>query len=148
MGSARLRTFAANLVLAILVSACNQTDSRDSSLSPEAAVEVISGEEARIPDGFPEDVPLPEEFAVESVSALPAQGAYVVQGRVPGLLEIVTPEMKRQIEGQGWAEVSPVDREAMRDMLMMNFTKEGKMLNVTLFREDNGTSVNVTTIPR
>jgi hypothetical protein len=30
----------------------------------------------------------------------------------------------------------------------MNFEKESKMLHVTLFREDNGTSVNVTTSPK
>ena len=142
------RSFAALLMAAILVSACGPSNDGDASLSPEATVEVATGEEARIPDEFPKDVPLPEGLTVENVSALPAQETYVIQGRVPGLLETVSRDLKKQIEEQGWSEISPVQLEDMRDMDMMNFEKKGKSLNVTLFREDNGTSVNVTTSPR
>jgi hypothetical protein len=144
MTSTQIRSFAAMLIASVLVCACTPRSSPD----PEAAIEVATGENVQIPEEFPKDVPLPEGLAVENVSALAAQGTYVVIGRVPGLLETVVPDLKRQIEEHGWTEVSPVQQEDMRDMKMMNFEKESKMLHVTLFREDNGTSVNVTTSPK
>lgn len=145
MDSLHLRICALVPALAVFGIACGQPNSPK---NPETAIEVAVGEKARIPEGFPDDVPLPADFVAENVSALPAQSTYVVQGRVPGSLETVTSDLKRQIQENGWSEESPIQQEAIQDMKMMNFEKEGRMLNVTLFPEDDGTSVNVTTSPR
>ncbi|MCL4692987.1 MAG: hypothetical protein KJ060_10825 [Candidatus Hydrogenedentes bacterium] len=136
------------LVMALVsMAGCGSSNSGDSAGPAEPVVEVTTGDEARVPDQFPSDIPLPGGLTVINVSALPDQGTYVLQGQVPEALESVSDAMKVAIEEQGWKEETPAQAQELPDMKMMNFKKDGKMLNVTLFREDAGTSVNLTTSP-
>lgn len=146
MKTSCLRWMVPGLLVAIFFGGCSQSGNPDPASGPEA-VEVVTGDDAGIPEGFPADVPLPENLRVDNVSALPAQGTYVLQGHVPDELESVAPVMHQRIMEQGWTEDTPAQAQELPDMKMVNFKKEGKMLNVTLFREDNGTSVNLTTSP-
>lgn len=147
METRNLRWMFALVMALISLAGCGPSNSGDSAGPAEPVVEVTTGDEARVPDEFPSDIPLPADLAVINVSALPEQGTYVLQGHVPDALESVSDTMKAAIEEQGWKEVTPAHAQELPDMKMMNFKKEGKMLNVTLFREDAGTSVNLTTSP-
>ena len=134
--------------VALFASACGKPASQSNATAPEAAVEVTTGAQARIPEDFPKDVPLPEGLTIENVSAMPAQSTFVVQGKVQQQLETLAPSMQKQIEEQGWSAVPPDGSQEIPDMKVLNFTKEAKILNLTLIREDNATSINLTVSPQ
>lgn len=136
------------LSVALFMSACGKPAPQNNATAPEAAVKVTTGPEARIPEDFPKDVPLPEGITIENVSAMPAQGTFVVQGKAQQQLESLASSMQKQIEAQGWSAVSSAGSQEIPDMKVLNFTKAGKMLNLTLIREDNATSINLTVSPQ
>lgn len=148
MVSPYARSLFTAIVAAGLFAGCGSSGSQHANDQAAPVVEVATGAEARVPEGFPSDIPLPENLSIINVSSLPAQGTYVLQGNVPEALESVSATLKSAVEEQGWTEETPAQVQELPDMKMMNFKKEGKMLNITLFREDTGTSVNVTTSPR
>lgn len=114
---------------------------------PEHAVAVATGESATIPDTFPKDVPLYKDLALDSVNSLPGQQTFVIIGHANDPLEKVADTLRKEAADQGWTQAASGDTQTIPDMALLNFTKEKRMLNMTLFRDNTGTSINLTTGP-
>ncbi|MCC6491153.1 MAG: hypothetical protein IT364_26935 [Candidatus Hydrogenedentes bacterium] len=114
---------------------------------PPAPASSTPIETTNLPADFPADIPLYEGCKVEAVSALPDSGTYVLQGRTPDVMEKVEVSMRQAVEAQGW-KLHITTATPIPDMASMNFDKADRMLNITLFRDDKGTSINLTTGPR
>ena len=102
-------------------------------------------ESTSLPADFPKDVPLYEGFQVEAVSALPASGTYVIQGRTADVMEKVEVTLRQAAESQGWTVPRTTAPAPISDMAILSFEKPDRMLSITLLRDDTGTSINLTT---
>ncbi|MCC6696604.1 MAG: hypothetical protein IT365_13315 [Candidatus Hydrogenedentes bacterium] len=114
---------------------------------PPAPASSTPIETTSLPADFPKDVPLYEGSKVEAVSAMPDSGTYVVQGRTADVLEKVEVTLRQAAEAQGWkAQITTA--APIPDMAIANYDKADRMLNITLFRDDRGTAINLTTGPK
>lgn len=147
-----LVTLASLAAMGLAVAGCGGKETApgqpESVPRPETKVQVSTGDTAKIPESFPKDVPLYTGLTLQSVSALPSGGTFVVQGTTPDLLEKVDAALRAQAGDQGWTEAAPAGQPPGSDMVFLNFEKADRMLNITLFRNETGTAVNVTTGPQ
>ena len=141
-----LTAFAAVLLLAGCGSSAPEPNANVEP-EPPAPASSTPVETTSLPADFPKDVPLYEGITVEAVSAMPDSGTYVLQGRTADVLEKVEVTLRQAVEVQGW-KLHITTAAPIPDMASMNFDKADRMLNITLFRDDKGTSINLTTGPR
>ena len=112
---------------------------------PAPLVTVSSGESVSLPEGFPEDVPLYDGMKIESVSALPGAQAYVVQATTPDSLEQVDAALSNAAEARGWRESAKGPPVRDTSMALRNYEKEKRTLNITVFQQDGGAVINLST---
>jgi hypothetical protein len=107
-------------------------------------VKVIEGQTS-IPSDFPKDVPLYPGETVDMVNYVPESDTFVLQAHCPDSLPDVEQKFQQESAAQGWTDETPP--KAVRDLSLraLVFTKSGRILQVMLIRNDNGTIINVVT---
>ncbi|MFA6242445.1 MAG: hypothetical protein WC655_16030 [Candidatus Hydrogenedentales bacterium] len=108
-------------------------------------VTVSTGESAAIPEDFPKDIPLYEPMKVLSITQVSGEQTYVLQGSATDVFEKVEAAMKAKAEANGWQETTPETAIHDSTMSVRNYAKEKRTLNVTLFQQEAGTLINLST---
>jgi hypothetical protein len=108
--------------------------------SEDGTTTVTSGAGAKIPEGFPTDVPVYDGLVLEFASAQPSEGAYAVNGTTESSLEDVFSFYKEKLTGGGWSEEAAVTQP---DMAFLAYKKENRSVNINLAQGEAGTNVAV-----
>ncbi len=150
MHSSHVKVCALVLLLAALGTGCGSGGPTTPPSPPLSApstpeVSVSTGESAAIPEDFPKDVPLYEPMNVLSITEVSGEQTYVLQGSATDAFEKVEAAMKTKAEANGWQETTPDAAIHDATMSVRNYTKEKRTLNVTLFQQESGTLINVST---
>ena len=97
------RLVVATLVLLVVAGACTDGPEPEASPSPSPApsVEVVESSEDRLPEGFPEDFPLPEERTV-LYSQVPGDQGWVVYFDTPLPADQLVAFFGERLPAQGW----------------------------------------------
>jgi hypothetical protein len=94
------------------------------------------GDQAKLPDNFPKDIPMYEGLALMVVTSMGADEGHMVQGTTADALDKVVAFYKKEVAAKGWKEEMV---QSQADVHMLIYSKEKRSLNVTIGKdEDNG----------
>lgn len=68
----------------------------------DKAMTISSGDSAKLPAGFPKDVFMPDDYAIDSV--VDSNGFTMVSMRLPGKLVAASEAARRQMQDAGWKQ--------------------------------------------
>ena len=102
---------------------------------------ILTGDQAKLPDDFPEDVPLYPGLKLNVVSDMQNGAAIMVQGEVDATIEEISAYYEKEAADQGWTTETEMKQP---QMAMYIFKKDGRTMQVLAVPEDDGVSLSVT----
>jgi hypothetical protein len=102
------------------------------------------GKNLKLPDGFPADVPVPEEWTIMAVS--PMQGGYMLNSTSSRPVEDSLAEIRQSLTAEGWAETGFAQPAPM--MTQISFAKDDRITNLNLMDTGASRNVQLVTMPR
>ncbi len=106
-------------------------------------VMVAGGEDARIPDTFPKDVPLYPGMKLLLVQSMPEQQGYIIQARSDDSMDKVAAYIKKEVAAQEWKETLAMSQAGDPPMQMLGYSKNNRVLHFVLNSEDGGTVIHL-----
>lgn len=121
----------------------------DDSGQPEK-IEIKSGtgtigQGLDLPDGFPEDISIPDDWNVIAVTA-PMPNAHAIQALSENTLEALVEELRSQFESDGWTETAA--DTSVPHMSRINFEKDGRMANFNIIENGSSRAIQFMTMPK
>lgn len=121
----------------------NAGDSGITIRSEDGDVSLQFGDDATIPDNFPEDAPVYDGLVITgAASGAIGQEGFSVTGQTPDPVAKVAEALKVAAEGEGWKEEMVMSQGS--DTRMMSYSKDSRALNYVVSRTDDQTSVHIT----
>lgn len=111
----------------------------------DGQTQMTMGAQAKVPDGFPKDVPLYPGMAMQMAMSGGAENAFSLQATTKDSLDKVAAYYKAQAEKQGWSEEMSMNQGGDQPMKMLNYSKEGRVINLVLAVADGETQISLTT---
>ena len=121
-------------------------DAQTFSLSMPGAdgnVMVVGGDDAKIPDTFPKDVPLYPGIKLLVVQSMPEQQGYIIQARSDDSVDKVLAYLKKEVAAQGWQETLAMSQPGDPPMQMIGYSKDNRVLHFVLNAEDGKTVIHL-----
>ncbi len=112
----------------------------------EGDIEVSSGENAKLPEGMPEDIPIYPDMKISLSQRQSQDNAYSVIGVSQEASDKVAAWYKKEAAAQGWSETSSQEMD-MGTMKMHTFAfeKDGRQLSVNVMRQEGATQIQIVT---
>lgn len=105
----------------------------------DGAMRMTAGIDLALPDSFPGDVYLPDNYRVRSVMEL--DGADVISVSAPGTMSALFDEASAAMQRQGWKQVMAMQRDSHR---MLGFEKGARQARMMLVAaEDDEVMLNL-----
>jgi hypothetical protein len=129
-----------------------ETDSDEAGFSMEVSEEggftiesdgatLSAGMAAKLPEGLPEDVPVPQDVQVQASTSDPDAGEFSYTGRMRESLDDAAAFFDGQAQAAGWTLTTNID--TANQMRVRTYEKEGRTLSVTLTNAEVWTSLVV-----
>lgn len=103
------------------------------------------GEKVTVPDTFPKDVPLPQDFTATAAIYDESGPSWTVQGKVPRPLAEVRDFYAGRLGQSGWTPQVSLDTA---ELVSLTFEKDARVLSVMAGPEDGATVLSVAVSPR
>ena len=114
--------------------------------SKEGEVKMSAGSAAKLPDGFPPDIPTYPVMNLTFSQSMQENQTFNLQATSSDPFEKVAAHFKAETVSQGWAETTALDQnEGGKQMRVYTGSKEGRVLTIMLSAEEQGTSITITT---
>jgi len=104
---------------------------------------VLSGENAKIPDNFPKDVPVFPGAKATLVTTDTKSEMFSVSLTTADTLENVGAYYKKELAANGWKEEQTMTQSGDQPIQMMNYTKENRSVMVTVTRDGVNTALTL-----
>lgn len=111
----------------------------------EGDAQLTIGAQAEIPENFPKDVPVYPGATVSFSQVITENQLFSIQAVTNDPLETVFEYYKEKSADEGWTEGMAMSQGMGKPMRMLNYTKEGRVLNLMLIAEEDQTVVHITT---
>lgn len=111
----------------------------------DGTVTMTSGENAKVPEDFPKDIPLYPGAKPTTVTASSKDKAFTLQFTTKDPVEKVAEHFKKELVGQGWAEGMVMSTPGEQAAQMLNYTKGERALMVNISKESEGITILLTT---
>lgn len=116
-----------------------------SSMSARSgAMSMVIGEKAKVPDGFPKDVPVYPGLQISMAVEDASQEMYTISGVTSDPLDKVVAFLKDKAPAQQWEEMLLAGQEGTESRVLM-FGKENRVLTVSAAREGSRTNLTLST---
>jgi hypothetical protein len=102
------------------------------------------GNNLQLPEGFPEDVPIPSDWTVMATS--PAPGGFMVNAMTDATADEAVAGIREQLTAQGWTESGFSQPNAM--MTQVGFSKDDRMTNLNLMDTGDARNVSLVTMTK
>lgn len=106
-------------------------------------VTTLGGENAKIPETFPKDVPQYPGMTPTVVQITPEQQMFMVHAKTTDPVAKVAEFYKKQCADQGWTEQMNLSQDNMQ---MLSYLKDKRMLNVNVATEEGATVISLHTM--
>ncbi|MBI5093027.1 MAG: hypothetical protein HZB26_11390 [Candidatus Hydrogenedentes bacterium] len=113
--------------------------------TPEGTVTVSSGENAKVPDDFPKDIPLYPGAKPATVTSSSEKMEFMLTFTTKDPVEKVGEHFKKEVTAQGWTEGMVMNTPGEQATQMLNYTKGGRSLMVVISKQSDDTTIQVTT---
>jgi hypothetical protein len=111
----------------------------------DGTVTMTSGDNAKVPDDFPKDIPLYPGAKPNSASSSSKDKAFTLQFTTKDPVDKVGEHFKKEIIAQGWTEGMVMSTPGEQATMMLNYTKGDRSLMVTVAKDADNTSILLTT---
>lgn len=101
------------------------------------------GKDLKLPDGFPDDVPVSPDWSIVAATPMP-QGGYSLQAMSAETMEAALETVRARMTAQGWAETAM--ESASPQMRRLSFEKDARMTSINLIDAGDGVSVQLLTM--
>lgn len=108
-------------------------------------ITAVTGKKAKVPDDFPKDVPVYPGSEVLMSMKMSEKQIFTLQLGCADALDTVGAYYKKESAAKGWTESQSMAQGGESPMQMLMFTKEGRMITVTIAREEGKTMINLQT---
>lgn len=102
----------------------------------------LVGDNARIPEDFPKDVPLYKDMKIETLTKSSEDGVYAISAVTPDPYAEVAKSFKEQAKANQWKEDMSTDQEGQ--MCLMTYSKDSRTLSVMVMKDDDQSSIQLT----
>jgi hypothetical protein len=114
--------------------------------SKEGQVKMSAGSAAKLPDGFPQDVPTYPGMTLTFSQSMKEKETFNLQATSPDSLDKISAHFKSEATAKGWTETTALDQNGEgQQMKMIAYSKEDRVLNIVLTSEESGNSITITT---
>lgn len=103
------------------------------------------GQNLSLPEGFPDDVAIPDGWNVMHTTPAP-QGGFMLQALSEDSVEAIAESVRKSLSGDGWTETA-ADNPAPT-MTRMSFEKGDRMTNVNILSAGGQNSVQLLTMDK
>lgn len=121
------------------------SDGKSANVKAEDGSSMAFGKGAKVPEGFPKDIPIYPGAEIQMSSADPANKMFVVQALCPDAVDKVAAHYKKEMTAQGWSEGDGVVQTGYTAMHMLNFEKGEATVMVMVMAQDGKTMMTITT---
>jgi hypothetical protein len=128
-----------------------QKEDGSSSISiknEDGTTQVMSSEAAAIPKEFPEDVPTYPGMTVQLSQSVSENQTFTILASTKDAIDKVAAEFKAKLVEKGWTEKFSMNQPGSGDekaTALLNYGKEGRIVNIVLNTEDEGTGISILT---
>ena len=112
--------------------------------TPEGTLTTTSGKSAKVPDGFPKDVPIYPGAEVVLATSMAQMGMASVQLSTGDGVAKVAAYYKRELAANGWSEVTAMSQGGAEAMEMLSCSKGDGVVTVMAMAEEGKTMISVT----
>lgn len=102
---------------------------------------MTSGADAKIPEGYPADIPQYAGVKLEMVMSNATEASYTTEATTADAMETVAAWYKEQLASGGWKQEQTVSSGGDAPMQMFVCSKEGRQLMVTVSKSDGVTRI-------
>lgn len=103
---------------------------------------VLTGEDVRIPQDFPKDVPLYNNMKLEMLAKDGAEGGYTLSAVSPDPYGKIVESFKKQADAHQWTEEMSADQDGL--MYLMTYSKDSRILRIVVMKDDDQSSIMLT----
>jgi len=121
------------------------SDGETYTMKTEGGQAMAFGKGARLPDGFPKDIPMYPGAEIQMSSADPSSKTFAVQALSAEGVDKVAEYYKKEMKSQGWNEGDGVVQTGANPMYMLNFDKGGMSAIVMVMAQEGKSLVSITT---
>lgn len=107
---------------------------------------VATGENVAIPADFPKDIPIYAGATTQMAVKDAVSNGHTVQLQTSADVDAVTEYYKKEAGSQGWSEDTVMTQGAPQPMTMMSFKKDNRFLSIIIAKQDDGTSITLTSV--
>jgi hypothetical protein len=100
------------------------------------------GEDTKLPEGFPEDVPLYPDWTIVVAHTQAGDSIFMIQAQSADPLPQVAEFFTEKVPQNGWEEKSNTSQG--EKMKILQYAKDDRTLNFIINADDQGTGVNIT----
>lgn len=102
------------------------------------------GTNLKLPEGFPEDVPIADDWSIIAVT--PAPGGYSVSAMTDSSIEEALDAARDLLASEGWTETRAAQNNPM--MVQAGFSKDQRMTNLNLIDTGDNRTIQLITMQR
>jgi outer membrane lipoprotein-sorting protein len=121
------------------------SDGETYTMKTEGGQAMAFGKGAKVPDGFPKDIPIYPGAEIQMSSSDPGTKTFAVQALSADAIDKVAEYYKKEMKAQGWNEGDGVVQTGANPMHMLNFDKAGMSAMVMVMAQDGKALVSITT---
>jgi len=104
---------------------------------------MVAGDAAKLPESFPKDVPVYPGAKPTLVSTMAGNETFTANFDIADTLENVSAYYKKELAANGWKEQQVISQAGDQPMQMLNYTKEERMVMVTVTRDGDKTVLSL-----
>ncbi|WP_425411041.1 hypothetical protein [Hyphococcus sp.] len=104
----------------------------------------VVGQNIDLPDGFPADVPVSDEWSI--MATTPTPGGYMIQAMSGDSADAIIEDVRKALNAEGWTEET-VDNPVPQ-MHRIGFTKDDRMTTLNLIANGEQMSVQLLTMKK
>lgn len=120
-------------------------DGKATVSSQDGTVSTVVGEEAKVPESFPKDIPVYAGIKVIAASEDAKDKTFMIQAETQDALDAVSGFYAKELAGKGWAEAQTMNQGGETPMRMLSYTKDGRDLMLVLQSSNGKTSLTIHT---
>ena len=104
---------------------------------------MVAGDAAKLPENFPKDVPVYPGAKPTLVSTMAGNETFNVSFDTADTIDQVGAYYRKELTANGWQEQQTINQAGDQPMQMLNYTKEERMVMVTVTRDGDKTVLSL-----
>ncbi len=116
-------------------------DGQTTVTSQDSGAKSVVGKGAKVPEGFPKDIPVYVGVEVLMASESAEDKSFMIRASTKDAVDVVGAYYKKELAGRGWTELQSVNQAGPPLMQMLSYLKGDRQLMVMIQSSDETTTL-------